>query len=55
MQYPEWMTQEDIESFELDMARFYEDPSWDFDEVNCELRIVAEKQQKSAENLDTIV
>ena len=47
------MTREDIESFEFDMARFYEDPAWEFDEVNQELSSVAEKQQQEfAENLD---
>lgn len=55
MIYPEYMTREDIEAFELDMARFELDPSMEFDEVNRELRIVAEiQQQELAENLDIL-
>ena len=41
MQYPDYMTPEDIEAFELDMARFYEDPSVEFDSINRELRELA--------------
>ena len=41
MQYPDYMTPEDIEAFELDMARFYEDPSVEFDAINRELRELA--------------
>jgi len=41
MRYPDYMTQADIEAFELDMARFYEDPSVEFDAINRELRELA--------------
>lgn len=41
MIYPDYMTQEDIESFEMDMARFYEDPSFEFDKINRVLREMA--------------
>jgi len=44
MQYPDYMTQEDIEAFEMDMARFYEDPSVEFDSINRELRELALEQ-----------
>jgi len=40
MQYPDYMTQEDIDSFELDMARFDLDPSMPFDQINRELRLL---------------
>ena len=43
MQYPDYMTPEDIEAFELDMARFYEDPSVEFDAINRELRELAQE------------
>lgn len=35
------MTKEDIEAFEMDMARFYLDPSMEFDEINRVLRELA--------------
>ena len=38
MQYPDYMTQEDIEAFEMDMARFDLDPSMPFDQINRVLR-----------------
>jgi len=41
MQYPSYMTAQDIESFEMDMARFELDPSVEFDEINRELRELA--------------
>jgi len=44
MRYPDYMTQEDIEAFEMDMARFYEDPSVEFDQINRELRELALEQ-----------
>jgi len=44
MQYPDYMTPEDIEAFELDMARFYEDPSVEFDAINRVLRELALEQ-----------
>lgn len=44
MIYPDYMTDEDIALFELDMERFYEDPSMTLDEVNCTLREYATEQ-----------
>lgn len=41
MRYPDYMTQEDIEAFEMDMARFDLDPSMEFDKINRELRNLA--------------
>lgn len=41
MIYPDYMTAEDIEAFEMDMERFYEDPSVFFDQINRELRELA--------------
>jgi len=41
MKYPEYMTAEDIEAFEMDMARFDLDPSMEFDEINRVLRELA--------------
>jgi len=41
MKYPDYMTQDDIESFEMDMARFDLDPSMEFDEINRVLRELA--------------
>ena len=41
MIYPDYMTQEDIEAFEMDMARFDLDPSMPFDEINRVLRELA--------------
>jgi hypothetical protein len=41
MRYPDYMTQEDIEAFEMDMARFDLDPSMEFDKINRELRDLA--------------
>lgn len=38
MRYPDYMTLEDIEEFEMDMARFDLDPSMEFDAVNRLLR-----------------
>lgn len=38
MKYPDYMTQEDIAEFEMDMARFELDPSMEFDEINHILR-----------------
>ena len=35
------MTYEDIEAFEMDMARFELDPSMEFDEINRVLRELA--------------
>ena len=50
MRYPDYMTQEDIEAFEMDMARFYEDPSVEFDQINRELRELALEQMASKQN-----
>lgn len=41
MIYPHYMTAEDIEEFEMDMARLYEDPSMEFDQINRKLRFLA--------------
>lgn len=41
MRYPDYMTLEDIESFEMDMARFDLDPSMEFDKINRVLRELA--------------
>lgn len=41
MRYPDYMTQEDIDAFEMDMARFDLDPSMEFDEINRVLRELA--------------
>jgi len=41
MKYPSYMTPEDIEAFEMDMARFELDPSMEFDEINRVLRELA--------------
>jgi len=41
MKYPDYMTQDDIESFEMDMARIDLDPSMEFDEINRVLRELA--------------
>ena len=41
MIYPDYMTAEDIEAFEMDMARFDLDPSMPFDEINRVLRELA--------------
>lgn len=41
MIYPDYMTAEDIEAFEMDMARFELDPSMEFDEINRVLRELA--------------
>jgi hypothetical protein len=41
MKYPDYMTQEDIDAFEMDMARFELDPSMEFDEINRVLRELA--------------
>ena len=38
MIYPDYMTQEDIAEFEMDMARFELDSSMEFDEINRILR-----------------
>lgn len=38
MRYPDYMTLEDIEEFEMDMVRFDLDPSMEFDAVNRLLR-----------------
>jgi hypothetical protein len=38
MLYPAYLTQEDIELFELDMARFEMDPSIQWDSINMELQ-----------------
>lgn len=38
MRYPDYMTLEDIEEFEMDMIRFDLDPSMEFDAVNRLLR-----------------
>lgn len=38
MIYPDYMTQEDIAEFEMDMARFELDPSMEYDEINSILR-----------------
>jgi lipoprotein NlpI len=38
MIYPDYMTQEDIAEFEMDMARFELDPSMEYDEINGILR-----------------
>lgn len=35
--YPQEMTSEDIELFELDMARMDNDPSFEYDQLNLEL------------------
>jgi len=52
MQYPDYMTDEDIELFELDMERFYEDSSVIYDSVNRELReIYLERLAEQAELL----
>lgn len=40
MIYPDWMTFEDIEEFELDMARYELDPSMPYDQINRELRLI---------------
>lgn len=37
-----WMTKEEIELFELDMERSYEDDSYEFDAINAELQIIAQ-------------
>jgi len=44
MRYPDYMTQEDIEAFEMDMARFDLDPSVPFDDINRRLRELALEQ-----------
>lgn len=41
--YPEDMTAEEILLFELDMARIDEDRSFDLDEVNGELQVIADE------------
>jgi len=41
MRYPDYMTAEDIEAFEMDMARFDQDPSMPFDAINRVLRELA--------------
>lgn len=41
MRYPSYMTLEDIEAFEMDMARVDLDPSMEFDEINRVLRELA--------------
>jgi len=52
MIYPDYMTAEDIETFELDMERFYEDPSVIYDSVNRELcEIYLEQRAEQAELL----
>jgi len=52
MIYPDYMTQEDIEAFEMDMARFDLDPSMPFDEINRVLReIYLEQLAEQAELL----
>ena len=52
MQYPDYMTQEDIEAFEMDMARFDLDPSMPFDQINRVLReIYLEQLAEQAELL----
>lgn len=37
-----WMTREEIELFELDMERSYEDDSYEFDSINAELQQLAQ-------------
>lgn len=52
MIYPDYMTAEDIEAFEMDMARFDLDPSMPFDEINRVLReIYLEQLAEQAELL----
>lgn len=41
MKYPSYMTLDDIQAFEMDMARFDLDPSMEFDEINRVLRELA--------------
>lgn len=41
VKYPYYLTDEDIEAFELDMERFYEDAAVVFDQINRELREIA--------------
>lgn len=53
MIYPDYMTQADIEAFEMDMARFELDPSMEFDEINRVLREIALQQlAEQAQTLD---
>lgn len=49
MQYPEWMTNEDIMEFEHDMNRFIDlmEP-FSLEAINLECQIVAEEQRLAA-------
>ena len=52
MIYPDYMTQEDIAEFEMDMARFELDPSMEYDEINLILReIYLDKLAEESEML----
>lgn len=44
--YPADMTREEIELFELDMARYYEDDSFELDAVNAELQLAADEERE---------
>jgi hypothetical protein len=51
MQYPEYMTLQDIAEFEMDMARFELDPSMEFDEINRVMREIYLDQLVEQEQL----
>ena len=52
MIYPDYMTEEDIAEFEMDMARFELDPSMEYDEINLILReIYLDKPAEESEML----
>ena len=46
MQYPEWMTEQDIMEFEYDMNRFVDSfEPWSVERANAECQIVAYEQR----------
>lgn len=51
MQYPEYMTLQDIAEFEMDMARFELDPSMEFDKINRVMREIYLDQLVEQEQL----